>query len=96
MELPRAGGPERAEPGALRRRRRWDPVSARPVSRGPSRLGVDWAGLLPARLVGAAPALPADPSIRTRCGRCDQAPETRLCAASHCVVQLEDLAGTWA
>lgn len=92
MELPRAGGPERAEPGALRRRRRrrrrwrWDPVSARPVSRGPSRLGVDWAGLLPARLVGAAPALPADPSIRTRCGRYDQAPETRLCAGSYCVV----------
>lgn len=40
MELPREGGPERAEPGALRRqRRRWDPVSARPVSRGPGTLG---------------------------------------------------------
>lgn len=79
MELPRAGGPERAEPGALRLRRRWDPVSARPVSRGPSRLGAGWDGLLPARLVGAAPSLPEDPSVPTRGGRCDQALQTRLC-----------------
>lgn len=78
MELPRASGPERAEPRALRLR--WDPVSARPVSRGPSRLGAGWDGLLPARLVGAAPSLPEDPSILTRGGRCDQALETRLCA----------------
>lgn len=37
MELPPAGGPGRAEPRALRRRR--DPASARPVSRGPWRAG---------------------------------------------------------
>lgn len=37
VELPPAGGPGRAEPRALRRRR--DPASARPVSRGPGRAG---------------------------------------------------------
>ena len=63
MELPPAGGPGRAEPRALRRRQ--DPASARPVSRGPWRAGgrAGLSGSAWSAIPGAAsgPALPAGP-----------------------------------
>lgn len=66
VELPRAGGPERAEPRALRRH--WDPVSARPVSRGPGRLGPAGTGSSRRARWALRPPCPGTPLSRSTAG----------------------------
>lgn len=90
MELPPAGGPGRAEPRALRRRR--DPASARPVSGGPRRAGCGrGAGAPPSPPFGEprpGRPCPRDPSAPTRWGRGEEkARETQPCEVPFSAVQ---------
>lgn len=58
---------------------------------------MEWDGLLPALLLGAAPALPEDPLFPRPGGCCDQAPrDPAERGAPTVLVQPEDLAETWA
>lgn len=77
VELPRAGGPERAEPWALRRH--WDPVSARPVSRGPGRLGPAGTGSSRRARWALRPPCPGTPLSRSTAGGAATGPQGPAC-----------------